>query len=63
MLDGRALFRVQSDAQARVKAQMQDISIINPQERCRRLRVQRRGNINQTDQSCPRATVIWRVGR
>ena len=27
MLDGRALFRVQSDAQARVKAQMQEISI------------------------------------
>ena len=27
MSDGRALFRVQSDAQARVKAQMQELSI------------------------------------
>ena len=27
MLDGGALFRVRSDAQARVKAQMQEISI------------------------------------
>ena len=29
MLDGGALFRVRTDAQARVKAQMQELSIVN----------------------------------
>ena len=36
---------------------------IDPQERCRKLQVQRRGNIDQIDKPRPREAVVQRFGR